>query len=36
MADDELVPLAIEGFLFGFPLVFNLDQVRRYVSTGVG
>ncbi|MBC9935920.1 MULTISPECIES: DUF1254 domain-containing protein [unclassified Leucobacter] len=25
-----------DAFLFGFPLVFNLDQVQRYVETGVG
>ena len=24
------------SYLYGFPLVFNLDQVVRYVSTGVG
>ncbi|MBS3182829.1 DUF1254 domain-containing protein [Leucobacter manosquensis] len=24
------------AYLYGFPLVFNLDQVARYVSTGVG
>jgi hypothetical protein len=33
MADDEL---AVEAYLYGFPLVFNLDQVLRYVTTGVG
>ena len=36
VADDAMVSLATDGFLFGFPLVFNLDQVGRYVSTGVG
>ena len=36
VADDVMVSLATDGFLFGFPLVFNLDQVGRYVSTGVG
>ncbi|WP_197512229.1 DUF1254 domain-containing protein [Tessaracoccus coleopterorum] len=25
-----------EAYTFGFPLVFNLDQVNRYVSEGVG
>ncbi|KAM9861688.1 hypothetical protein ACI1US_02467 [Leucobacter sp. BZR 635] len=25
-----------QAFIFGFPLVFNLDQVGRYVETGVG
>jgi hypothetical protein len=32
-ADSELVT---EAYLYGFPLVFNLDQVTRYVSQGVG
>jgi hypothetical protein len=26
MADDDLAELAIEAYLYGFPLVFNLDQ----------
>lgn len=26
----------VSAFLYGFPIVFNLDQVKRYVSTGVG
>ncbi|MEP6650353.1 MAG: DUF1254 domain-containing protein, partial [Lapillicoccus sp.] len=25
-----------DAFVYGFPLVYNLDQVRRYVDTGVG
>lgn len=29
---DDLVPT----YLYAFPLVFNLDQVARYVSTGIG
>lgn len=28
--------VGIEAYLVGFPLVFNLDQVTRYVTTGVG
>ncbi|MFF2371781.1 DUF1254 domain-containing protein [Agromyces sp. NPDC058110] len=28
--------LVTEAYLYGFPLVFNLDQVARYVETGVG
>ena len=32
-ASFELVP---EAYLYGFPLVFDLDQVARYVSEGVG
>jgi hypothetical protein len=27
---------ARDAYVFGFPLVFDLDQVRRYVTTGVG
>lgn len=26
----------ITAYMYGFPLVFNLDQVSRYVATGVG
>ncbi len=26
----------IQAYLYGFPLVFNLDQVTRYTTTGVG
>ncbi|UNK72061.1 DUF1254 domain-containing protein [Microbacterium sp. H1-D42] len=26
----------VTAYLYGFPLVFNLDQVTRYVTTGVG
>ncbi len=36
MADDGMTELAAEAYLYGFPLVFNLDQVRRFVTTGVG
>lgn len=32
----ELNELAAKAYVYGFPLVFNLDQVRRYVTTGVG
>ncbi|MEI5585413.1 MULTISPECIES: DUF1254 domain-containing protein [unclassified Agromyces] len=31
-----LEDLATQAYLFGFPLVFNLDQVERYVTSGVG
>ena len=27
---------AVEAYIYGFPLVFNLDQVLRYVTTGIG
>lgn len=29
-------PTIIQAYLYGFPLVFNLDQVTRYTTTGVG
>jgi hypothetical protein len=32
----DLTSLASEAYVFGFPLVFNLDQVQRYVNEGVG
>jgi len=28
--------LLTQAYLYGFPLVFNLDQVTRYVTDGVG
>lgn len=33
---EPLDDLARTAYLFGFPLVFNLDQVARYVATGIG
>lgn len=36
MADDDATKLAVEAYLYGFPLVFNLEQVQRYVTSGVG
>jgi hypothetical protein len=33
---DTLDDLARTAYLYGFPLVFNLDQVARYVATGIG
>ncbi len=35
MVDDN-TELAAQAYIFGFPLVFNLEQVSRYVTTGVG
>ncbi|MFC4605983.1 DUF1254 domain-containing protein [Rhodococcus kronopolitis] len=32
----DLEELAAKAYVYGFPLVFNLEQVRRYVTTGVG
>ncbi|NDV09719.1 DUF1254 domain-containing protein [Rhodococcus sp. IEGM 248] len=34
--NEELSDLAAQAYIYGFPLVFNLDQVRRYVEEGVG
>ncbi|HZV75411.1 MAG TPA: DUF1254 domain-containing protein [Conexibacter sp.] len=36
MADDERIALAAEAYVYGFPLLFNLEQVERFVTTGVG
>lgn len=36
MSTEESTTLATKGFIHGFPLVFNLEQVARYVATGVG
>src|SRR6478752_1328531 len=30
------VALAARAYIYGFPIVFDLDQVRRFVTTGVG
>lgn len=32
----RLADLAQRAHVYGFPLVFNLQQVQRYVTTGVG
>jgi len=36
MTGVDLNALSTEAYLYGFPLVFNLDQVQRYVNEGVG
>ena len=36
MTDPSTVKPAAQAYLFAFPLVFNLRQVERYVTTGVG
>ncbi|MFI6571475.1 DUF1254 domain-containing protein [Nocardia fluminea] len=36
MASEHLRELAAHAYLYGFPLVFNLDQVDRYVREGIG
>jgi hypothetical protein len=36
VADTDLAALAAEAYVYGFPLVFNLDQVERFVTRGLG
>lgn len=36
MVSEQQVKLATEAYVYAFPLVFNLEQVRRYTTTGVG
>jgi hypothetical protein len=36
MTSDELSALAAEAFIYGFPLVFNLQQVDRFLVSGIG
>lgn len=36
MTDTTRTELAAQAYIYGFPLVFNLDQVNRYVHDGVG
>ena len=36
MADPDITQLAAEAYVYGFPLVFDLDQVRRFLSEGIG
>ena len=36
MSETHLEELAEWAWVYGFPRVFNLDQVTRYVTTGVG
>ncbi len=37
MTDTSRTELAAQAYIYGFPpLVFNLDQVHRYVHNGVG
>lgn len=36
MSEETPEGLARTAYLYGFPLVFNLDQVARYVATGIG
>lgn len=33
---DDSAEITTQTYLYGFPLVFNLDQVTRYVTEGVG
>ncbi len=36
MTEQDLAALTAKAYLYGFPLVFNLDQMSRYVAEGVG
>ncbi len=36
MTNQTLSDLASHAYIYGFPLVFNVDQVHRYVHEGVG
>ncbi|TXG33261.1 DUF1254 domain-containing protein, partial [Listeria monocytogenes] len=36
MTTEQLTKLTQAAYFYGFPLVFNLEQVERYVSTGIG
>ncbi len=33
---DQRIALAAEAFIYGFPLAFNLEQVKRSVEEGIG
>ncbi len=33
---DERVELAAEAFVYGFPLVFDIEQVDRFTREGMG
>lgn len=36
MSPDDLAALATRAYVYGFPLVFNLDEVDRFTKEGVG
>ncbi|HTT29486.1 MAG TPA: DUF1254 domain-containing protein [Solirubrobacteraceae bacterium] len=36
LAESQLGALAVEAFFYGFPLVFDLSQVRRFEREGIG
>ena len=36
MTTDDYSALAAEAFIYGFPLVFNLQQVDRFLASGIG
>jgi hypothetical protein len=36
LAETELCALAVDAFFYGFPLVFNLGEVGRFESEGIG
>lgn len=35
-ADSKLTSFAAEAFIYGFPLVFDLQEVERYIKNGIG
>ncbi len=36
MTDSPYDDLVTEAFFYGFPIVFNLEQVERFLTTGIG
>ncbi|MGF6887701.1 hypothetical protein ABIA39_006194 [Nocardia sp. GAS34] len=36
MTDQELIQRAAQAYVYGFPLVFDVEQVDRFVRTGLG
>ena len=36
VVDAGLVKAAADAYVYGFPIVFDLDQVERFVTTGIG
>jgi hypothetical protein len=36
MTSDELTTLAEEAFIYGFPLIFDLQEVERFTRAGMG
>ncbi len=32
----NLVDLATKAYIYGFPFIFNTQQIERYVTVGIG